>query len=408
MSPLLRAMIEHRSTYHLRRDELTEYRMWRASTPHLCVGMGTSFEGGRVSDGSRSSINEAHVFMEGAFCRRTSAAVDDEGDDGDSSLRAFLLNYRFKATDIGPHGDGLPLLCAAFEGDPRVVRGLLEAHADPNRVYYARTVLPYLGLVPGGNLPLHMAVASHAGNQATIRALLSYGADPNATVSDLALTPLIGGVYYDSAEGLRALYFTCFELDLRLDLERGIENLGWSALMLAAFASTPEAVNALVEMGCNRGAVGHNGYSVIRAACDNPLMDVETLELLWDNGDGVDLNESLQPRSAFWRTLTATSEMAVKCGGSIPIFGGLAKAFADFRGSTPLHGASKAGRLDLVEWLVHRGATRSLHMKTTSGATPVTFAKRAGHYAIVGFLNDTLNPSGRVLSDSATEGDFYA
>jgi hypothetical protein len=67
----------------------------------------------------------------------------------------------------------------------------------------------------------------------------------------------------------------------------------------------------------------------------------------------------------------------------------MGKAFADLRGSTPLHGAAKAGRLDIVEWLMHRGAARSLQVRTASGATPVMFAERGGHYAVVGFLNGT-------------------
>jgi hypothetical protein len=190
---------------------------------------------------------------------------------------------------------------------------------------------------------VHTAVGSHASNRETIHALLTHGADPNATVSDLAVTPLVGGVYYDSPEGIRALHHACTELGMALDLERGIDSVGWSPLMIAAYSSAPETVRALVEMGCNRGAVGDNGYSVLRSACDNPRMDLETLELLWHNGDGGDLNECLQPRTAFWRALTTMGELAGKCGGSLPyslpIVGGLARAFADLANSTPLHSA---------------------------------------------------------------------
>jgi ankyrin repeat protein len=169
--------------------------------------------------------------------------------------------------------------------------------------------------------------------------------------------------------------------------------------MLAAYSCNPETVRALVDLGCNRGAVGDNGYSVFRAACDNPRMDLETLELLWHNGDGVDLNESAQPRTALWRALTAMSELAVKCGGLIPVVSGLAKAFADLRGSTPLHGAAKVGRLDIAEWLIRHGAVRALRMKTASGATPVMLAKRGGHYALVGFLNGVVAPPKQEIPD---------
>jgi ankyrin repeat protein len=233
----------------------------------------------------------------------------------------------------------------------------------------------------------------------TIHALLSHGADPNATVGDLALTPLIGGIFFDSADGIRALHRTCAELRMRLDLERGLESLGVSPLAMAAYLSNPETIQALVEIGCNRGHVNDSGQSVFRSACENPRMDLETLELLWNKGDNADVNECLQPRTMVWRALTTTSELVVKCGGAIPVFGGLAKTFAELRGSTPLHSAAKIGRLDLVEWLVHKGAMRSLHMKTASGASPVVFAERGGYYAVVGFLNDALTPSGREVLD---------
>jgi hypothetical protein len=199
---------------------------------------------------------------------------------------------------------------------------------------------------------------------------------------------------------------------MRLDLERGIESVGWSPLTLAAYSSTPETVRALAGMGCNRGAVGDNGYSVLRAACDNPRMDLETLAVLWRNGDGVDINESVQPRTASWHVLTTISELARKCGDAVPVVSDLAKAFADLRGSTPLHGAAKAGRLDIVEWLVQRGAARSLHLRTASGVTPVELAERGGHFAVVSFLDDTVasprRSSMQEVADPATLGECEA
>jgi len=398
MAPLLREMIEHRSAHHLRRDELLEYRMWRASTAHLCTGISTesTFDGEvylnasrphSLSRVSRGSINDRREFQEKSFGRRTSYDVDVKDGKDDASLKAFLLNYRFKgATDYGPHGDGVPpLVVAAIEGSPVVVRALLESHADPNYPYRGRKELAKVGLIRGV-LPLHAAVASRASNQATVHALLAYGANPNAIVSDLKVTPLVASLYYGSAEGMCALHEACTELGMVLDLEKGMDALGWTPLMLAAHNRSTETIGALIEIGCNRNAVSDNGYSVFRAACDNRHMDLATLELLYNNGDGVDINEPLQPRTAVWRAVSTMSEMAVTCVGAVPVVGGLARAFADLRGSTPLHAAAKAGRLDIVEWLVHRGAMRSLQAKTASGASPAVLAERGGHYAVVSFL----------------------
>ena len=116
-------------------------------------------------------------LQDASFGRR-SAGVNGKGDENGSTLKAFFLNYRFKgATDYGPRGDGLPpLICAAFEGSATVVRALLEARADPNRAYRGRTVIPHLGLIPGGSLPLQMAVGTRTSNQATVQALLTHGA----------------------------------------------------------------------------------------------------------------------------------------------------------------------------------------------------------------------------------------
>jgi ankyrin repeat protein len=137
-------------------------------------------------------------------------------------------------------------------------------------------------------------------------------------------------------------------------------------------------------------------------------MDLETLELLWHNGDGVDINESVQPKTAFQYVLATLSVLAAKCGGAVPVVGGLVKAFADLRGSTPLHGAAKAGRLDMVEWLVQRGAARSLHVRTASGVTPAMFAERGGHYAVVSFLNSTAASLPRREVVDPTTGEYDA
>jgi hypothetical protein len=78
-----------------------------------------------------------------------------------------------------------------------------------------------------------------------------------------------------------------------------------------------------------------------------------------------------------WHALMAMSEEAMQCGGTIPVAGRLARGFADLRDSMPLHGAAKKGRLDIVEWLVQRGAARSLQMKTAPGATPMMCSRGA-------------------------------
>jgi ankyrin repeat protein len=318
------------------------------------------------------------------------AVDEDSPNKRANALKAFLLNYRFRnAMDCGPNGDELPPLhCAAAEGSATVVRALIEARADTNQAYCGRTAVPYLGILPGVQ-PLHLAVGFCA-SQGAVHALLAHGADPNATVGDVALTPLAAGAYEDSADGIRALHQACNELNLTLQVEKGLEKFASSPLALAALSGGPETVRALVEIGCDRGAVGGNGYSVFRSACENTRMDLQTLELFWQNGTGADVNETAQPRTPLWHGLMVMSELVVRYGGALSGIAVWAKPLADIRGSTPLHGAARVGRLDIVEWMIDHGAVRSLRAKTTSGMTPLKLAERGGHYAIAGHLKEIM------------------
>jgi hypothetical protein len=223
MGPLLHGMIEHRSAYHLRRGELTQYRMWRGATRFICTDI--TLPTGQVQSPQlpqdRFSSHDARKLSE--ISRRVSLDVDGEGLPVNDSpgnraqaLKTFLLNYRFDhATDHGSQEEELPpIICAAAEGSVMVVRALLDARADPSHRYCGRTVVAHLGFISGVE-PLHLAVGSCA-SQATIHTLLAHGADPNVTVSDVGLSPLAAGAYMDSAEGILGLHQACNELNLTL------------------------------------------------------------------------------------------------------------------------------------------------------------------------------------------------
>jgi ankyrin repeat protein len=286
-------------------------------------------------------------------------------------------------------------MVAAVEDDVVVVKALLEARADPNHAYQGNGSY-HLGLIRG-ILPLHQAVCFRA-SQETMRELLVNGADPNAPFGYHGLTPLGAGAYVDSAEGILALHRACAELDLKLDMECGVKSLGTSPLAIAAYAGNPETVRTLVHIGSDRSAVGDNGYNMLRFACENLRMDLETLELLWNKGDGVDVNEVARPRTAQWSALMTAGELALLCG-----VGGWAKTVGNSRCSTPLHGAARMGRLDAVKWLIEHGAACSVEALTASDATPLAFASRAGHHKVVGFLKQVISAQRRGALDATSD-----
>jgi ankyrin repeat protein len=366
MASLLHVMIKHRSTYHLHRDELTEYRMW-SSVLHVL------YKGLPEQAPAVSSTRRSVLFP--------SVSLDD-----------VLFTYRFNGVnDSGEQGDSVsPLLCASCAGNVNVVRSLLKSGADANRVYSGKQ-LPALGLIPGVT-PLWLACGA-ASSYLVIRELLEHGADPSLATGPNLVTVLSAAAAASSPEGIRALKCACTELQIPLDVEKGVERygIGASPLLTAAYMSTPETVRALVDIGCDRGAIADTGYTVFRSACENPRMDVETLALLWQNGEGVDVNAQAHPKTAVWQALMVASEV----GLMVPGFQRQARAFGEIRGSTPLHAAARFGHLDLVSWLLANGAARSLSLRTASGMTPFALARRNQHYAVANLLEEATQAESR-------------
>ena len=54
---------------------------------------------------------------------------------------------------------------------------------------------------------------------------------------------------------------------------------------------------------------------------------------------------------------------------------------SDYSGRTALHVAASTGQVDLVKWLLGRGA--SVHSRDTNNETPLLAAVKAGHLEIV-------------------------
>ena len=203
---------------HLRITNQTDtYRKWCALMPHVMEGLALP--------------EEAAAFMP-------------------TSVEDFLQLYRFKSanSEEGKHGSGYtPLLFAALSGNLPVARALLENHkADPHVGTSAWDVA--LGWDKGVT-PLHVVSGNcpHEQTDEMVALLLRNGADPNRRTKG-GYTPVHASVWWQSLPAFQALLKHAKDT-LCLDLGSKINNA--SALGCAAYASTPEVVEALLDAGAN-------------------------------------------------------------------------------------------------------------------------------------------------------------
>lgn len=203
---------------HLRiTNQADAYRKWCALMPHVMEGLVLP--------------KEAAVFMP--------TTVED-----------FLQLYRFESanSEEGKHGSGYtPLHFATLSGNLLVARALLENYkADPH------VSLSQFDCDLGwdkGCTPLHSAcaVCPHEQTDEMVALLLRNGADPNR-LSTGGFTPVYASVVWQSLPAFRALLKHAKDT-LRLDIHSKINNA--SALGIAAYMSTPEIVEALLDAGAN-------------------------------------------------------------------------------------------------------------------------------------------------------------
>jgi len=203
---------------HLRITNQTDaYRKWCALMPHVMEGLALP--------------EEAAAFMP-------------------TSVEDFLQLYRFKSanSEEGKHGSGhSPLFFAALSGNLPVARALLENHkADPDvRMKHFDVTLGW----DKGCTPLHAVCVACPYEQTDemVALLLRNGADPNRRTK-AGFTPVHASAGWDSLPAFHA-FLKHAKDTLRLDIGLSLNNA--SALGCAAFGSTPEIVEALLDAGAN-------------------------------------------------------------------------------------------------------------------------------------------------------------
>lgn len=364
--------------------------------------------------------------------------LDEAAKVGDFALVTFALQALAAAAAVpgrhprSPLSEGL-MMSAAFGGDPKIVRALVEAGgisalADIKKLDPAT-----------GQRPLH--VATHLGHRLAVRALLFYGADVNAaadpapSISDnspcLFPKTLLRGMTALHWASLRGSWEIVQDLIMSgADLDARVSRSGETALHLAARFGHEDVVGVLLDAGCKivfsasnlspmdlAAASNHRGtlteflYRGINPNVKNALgytalhqaayaNSSDALRLLLEFGGDANAPTSMGYTPLHVAAFSARSNAAAapavsavrtlaRCGGPL-----LEVDAVDGSGSTPLHTACVNLRLEAVRDLLDIGADEKLvgdlfsedafvrtgkdHGSDTAGATPTTPAAATG------------------------------
>lgn len=178
-----------------------------------------------------------------------------------------------------------------------------------------------------GWTPLMFAIHDWGATTDIIQYLLDHGANPKA-VSANGETPL----YVDFVVGNRLgnqVEIAKLLLAKGVDINGRVRDFG-SVLHYAAMMGNSKAIEDLLALGANINLPGNGGQTPLLTAIKSNDQSLETVRLLVENG--ADVNRG------------------------------------DVSGWTPLHEACSKGDLELVKYLVSKGADKSLRNK--DGATP--------------------------------------
>ena len=343
-------MLKSKLAFLLGDDQIVEYRLWLALVPQFMHGL----------PGSDDAL-------------KASCSIANDAREGDV-VKDFLAVYRFKSPtdEQGPSGSGqTPLLHAAMVGNVEAAAGLIAQGADVHckiRKFDMAT-----GMDAGGTA-LHMAVAAcPVRHVEMVAVLLRAGADANVT-SKSGVTPLMAGVGFHSFSGAKAFLECATDI---LDLERGHNTNGDTALGFATYAGTHELCEVLIQAGASRSNVTSTGGTKLHAVCQNVATTRSMLDLIWNEGE-LSINALYKPRRTFWILVFTYFQRGVKLG--LIAKSQFAMEMAHSAGSTPLHFAAMNGLIGVIVWLLEHGAHKPLRIRNDMGSTPLDIARIFGPY----------------------------
>ena len=343
-------MLKSKLAFLLGDDQIVEYRLWLALVPQFMHGL----------PGSDDAL-------------KASCSIANDAREGDV-VKDFLAVYRFKSPtdEQGPSGSGqTPLLHAAMVGNVKGAAGLIAQGADVHRKI--RKFDMATGMDAGGTA-LHMAVAAcPVRHVEMVAVLLRAGADANVS-SKSGVTPLMAGVGFHSFSGAKAFLECATDI---LDLERGHNTNGDTALGFATYAGTHELCEVLIQAGASRSNVTSTGGTKLHAVCQNVATTRSMLDLIWNEGE-LSINALYKPRRTFWILVFTYFQRGVKLG--LIAKSQFAMEMAHSAGSTPLHFAAMNGLIGVIVWLLEHGAHKPLRIRNDMGSTPLDIARIFGPY----------------------------
>ena len=272
---------------------------------------------------------------------------------------------------------GLPLRSAAGAGHVEVVKFLLERGADPNQ--------PEPGIAPQGGA-LHAAISGK--QYEVVKLLLRHGANPNAAVESsgncLSMAKWSGAPkeivdLIVSYGGVRTVELVCHDGDLETLGEMLHAN---PQLPVGEILDKPEVMNLILR---------YQPDILKRMPDPTPWWslatpkDPEFARSLMQRG--------LDPNRPNWLGITLLHRCAAK--GDIGIaevcleFGADINALETDSCSTPLAVAARAGKKEMVEWLLNKGADPKAP-SDEPWTWPVEWAKRRGQAEIVNLIETHL------------------
>ncbi|KAG6354415.1 hypothetical protein INS49_004432 [Diaporthe citri] len=236
------------------------------------------------------------------------------------------------------------------------------------------------GTTESGATALH--IATGCGETKIVTYLLDLGADFTVTPST-GRTPLHTAAMLGSEEMIEVLLR---HSDANIEAR---DNLGHTALTLAAYFTKPDAVRLLVNRGASVDARDNNGNSSLHWAAlkDSP----ELVRFLVDHNAGVEARNSKQQTPLFVAIMK----------GNITIARLLEDLHADLRSVNPwggmLHAAVNSANRSMVQFCLRRRYDKEA--RNAWGQTPLSQAAEYGYHEIVALLLDH-------GADSEAEGRF--
>lgn len=283
-----------------------------------------------------------------------------------------------------------PLFMPAFQGNLEMVALLLEHGADPDaadeqkwRPVHAAAMTESLDVVarlvetgarldaagaPGGTAPIHTAAASDR------PAVIEYFVKSHAVAVDIrddaGLTPLMRAASSNQVRAIRALIQ--LDADVRTTARAGTdEDMGWTALHLAARDGAAAAIDVLIEAGLDSSAPLLNGVTPLHLAAQRGQLACMTG--LIASGASLEAGALNLYTSAqdVRKALTGRTETAPH-----PENGEFDR--------TPLHVAVTQGHRDAMLLLLD--AKANIDARTGSGATPLHLCATSNQAALAALL----------------------